>query len=341
MATIDKRGCKYRARVRRRGYPDQIKSFSSRADAEVWVRAVEGEMDRGAFIDRSEAETTTLKTALTRYDREVTTKKKGKKSEQYRIQAWIAHPLAARVLASIRSSDIAEHRDARLAEGRAPQTVINEINLLSHLFEIARKEWGIPVENPCKHVRKPTRREGRDRRLLPGEEVRLLASATPQLKQFIVVAIETAMRRGELNSLSWEWIDLKRRVATLPDTKNGTRRAVPLSSRAVAALEAMAAMTAVDASQEGEGGDEPERTGRVFGWALDGGSISHAFRDACEMAGIEGLRLHDLRHEATSRLVESGKFNMIEIASITGHKTMVMLQRYSHPRAEDLAARLG
>ena len=68
--------------------------------------------------------------------------------------------------------------------------------------------------------------------------------------------------------------------------------------------------------------------------------ISQAFERVCKAAGIEGLTFHDLRHEATSRLFEKG-LGLMEVASITGHKTMQMLKRYTHLRAEDLVGRLG
>lgn len=81
--------------------------------------------------------------------------------------------------------------------------------------------------------------------------------------------------------------------------------------------------------------------GRVFYWWQASDSISHVWRRVCSRAGIEDLRFHDLRHEATSRLFEKGVFEGVEVAAITGHKTLQMLKRYTHLRAEDLARKLG
>ena len=78
--------------------------------------------------------------------------------------------------------------------------------------------------------------------------------------------------------------------------------------------------------------------GRVFGTTYDG--ERQAFVWARKRAGIEGLRFHDHRHEATARLFEKG-FNPMEVSTITGHKTLQMLKRYTHLRAEDLAKRMG
>lgn len=139
----------------------------------------------------------------------------------------------------------------------------------------------------------------------------------------VKVAIETAMRRSELTGLRWEDVSLAHRVVTLRDTKNGDQRAVPLSSRAVAALEGLP-------------GDHLR--GSVFGVTEDW--ITKRFQYCCRKAGINGLRFHDLRHEATSRLFEKG-LNMMEVATITGHKTLQMPKRYTHLRASELALRLG
>ena len=131
------------------------------------------------------------------------------------------------------------------------------------------------------------------------------------------------MRRSELLGLQWSNVDLARRIAFLPITKNGESRGVPLSSRAVAIFRAL----------------PPSSTGRVFG-RLTANALKQSFRRAVRRAGITGLRLHDLRHEATSRFFEKG-LNVMEVASVTGHKTLQMLKRYTHLSATDLATRLS
>jgi integrase len=134
------------------------------------------------------------------------------------------------------------------------------------------------------------------------------------------------MRQGELVGLMWADIDFERRTAILRETKNGTTRSVPLSSTAQAVLRPLALAA--------------NGVGAVFAIEV-GRAVTHAFAKACTKAGIENLHFHDLRHEATSRLFERTDLRDIEIASITGHKTMAMLQRYAHLRASDLANRLG
>ena len=135
------------------------------------------------------------------------------------------------------------------------------------------------------------------------------------------------MRRGELLGLLWDNVDLERRSAFLPVTKNGESRGVPLSSRAVTVLRGLPAAS----------------NGRVFGELTRLAlrlSLRLSFNRATRRAGITGLRLHDLRHEATSRFFEKG-LNVMEVASVTGHKTLQMLKRYTHLSVTDLATRLG
>ncbi|MDQ6959842.1 MAG: site-specific integrase, partial [Mariprofundaceae bacterium] len=187
------------------------------------------------------------------------------------------------------------------------------------------------LANPASGIRKPRVNNQRDRRLLPGEEACLLKAAKGQgLRSAIILALETGMRRGELVDTRWDWVDLKRPVIALPDSKSGDPREVPLTLYAVKTLREL-----------------PRHIdGRVLG--INNDQLTRGFRIACanakdsqgESSPIKGLHFHDLRHEATSRLFEKG-LNPMQVAAITGHKTLQMLKRYTHLQAEDLAKLLG
>lgn len=326
MATIRDRGERqWEARVRRRGFQTICKTFNTKADAEKWAGIVESEMTRRVFVDWREAEKTTLGEALERYLREITPQKKGHQ-EAYVIKAWLRHPLALRPLTAVRSSDLAAYRHERLKEV-GPKTVIHALNVISHLYNVAKSEWGMEgLINPVAAIKKPKLPPGRSRRISATELKRLLEAAADSdmkcLTAIIELALETAMRRGELVALRWEYVDLEKRVAHLPMTKNGEPRDVPLSSRAVEILR-----------------NHPRSTdGRVFPIHPD--SVTRAFGDACKKAGIEGLRFHDQRHEATSRFFEHDGLELMDVAKITGHKTLQMLHRYTHLRAEQVAKKL-
>ena len=297
-------------------------------------------MDRGVFVSRKEAENTTLSGALERYEREVSSEKKGRRQEKARIERWKDHPLGKRALAQIQGKDIAAYRDARLKEV-SPNTVRLELAVLSHLFTIAVKEWGMTgLTNPTFQIRKPKLPKGRDRRLLPGELDRILsASDSPVFSDLVRFAVETGMRRGELAGMTWDMVDLRKRTVTLPETKNGEKRTVPLSTEAVRVLANLARRL-----DEEVWGIKPDSITQAFLRALS--RARKVYEKECEEkkekpdpAYLVDLTFHDLRHEATSRFFEKG-LNPMQVAAITGHKTLQMLKRYTHLKAEDLAEML-
>jgi integrase len=342
----------WKVSIRKKGFPAQYKTFRTKAEALDWASVIESEMVRGVWRDRTRAEGTTVADILERYRQEILPDKKSRQGPESVIRILTASELGRLSLAALSPEALALYRDRRLKTvsrktGRVvtSQTVRHEIALLSRVITHAIKEWGIPLPhgNPCLQIKMPAQAKARDRRLIDDEEERLLAecgkSRNPWLRPVVIFAIETAMRAGEmlekweLNKetatrekksvgLQWSDIDLKKRTAHLPKTKNGEARTVPLSSRAVAVLESL----------------PRSLDGRVFGTTYE--AIHQSFVRACRRAGIEGLRFHDARHEATSRLFEKG-FNPMEVSAITGHKTLQMLKRYTHLRAEDLAKRMG
>ncbi len=337
MANIRERNGRWQARVTLGGQTI-AKTFTSRADALRWARQQQVDLERGLIAPPRPA--VTLGDVIARYLIEVTPQHRGAQQEQYILKGWRLHPLANLPIDKIRPSDIAAARDARLkvvSSGSARR----EIDALSAVFSHACREWQLCDANPISGIRKPAPGRARDRRLLAGELERVVAagSKSPDLDAIVYLALETGMRRSELLCLNWRNINLKDRVAHLPITKNGDPRNVPLSREAVTVLERL-----------------PRNIdGRVF--CKNGTSLSDAFTRAvqrarreyeaeCRESGLDpdpgfliGLRLHDLRHEFASRLIEGG-FNLIEAAAVTGHRTLAMLKRYSHVRHAHLLTKL-
>jgi integrase len=271
-----------------------------------------------------------LADALDEYAKLKAPAKKGYKQALSIIRRWKISGLENRPLSTIRPADIAKHRD-ELAKTLSAQSVRHHLNLVSHLFRIAAKEWGYEsLANPVAIVEKPKLPQGRDRRLRPGEEQRLLAacdkSQSPWLGALVRIALFTAMRQGEIVGLAWGDIDLKNGTLIVRDPKNAERRTVPLSKKARAVFKALRA------SEKAEGQIFQIETGRA---------VTHAFGKVCRDHGFSDLRFHDLRHEATSRLFENLNLRDREIAMITGHKTPAMLWRYTHLKAKDLVKRLS
>lgn len=324
MASIRFRGEKWQCRIQRQGYPTLSKAFINKEDAQRWARGIERSMDLGEY---SPAETTktTLAELIDRYKREVTPTKRGALQERYRLGVIEADKLASMNIKSITSAEVAAFRDRRLATVK-PITARHDLCTLSAVFEHARLEWSYAITNPVRGIRKPSMGHGRERRLEGDEEQRLLAELhkcrSPWIAPLFLFSIETACRRSEALKLQWADVDLSKRIAVLRGTKNGDNRVIPLSSKAVKVLTAL----------------PRDLKGHVFPVPMP--TVRSAFEYARERANIKDLRWHDLRHEAVSRLHELG-LSTVEVASISGHKTLACLARYSHMKVERLAAKLA
>jgi integrase len=358
MASIRKRGSSFQVRIKSDGRVIASKSFGSLKDARDWAKQSEATILRDTWDTTSVSRRMTLREALAQYDDELLRgPKKGKGQEHSVIKQWLKRDsLSTLPLSKIKPSEIVKVRDGMLRDGYSPATTVRHLAALSNVFNVAIREWNMTtLVNPVSMVRKPLVRNARSRVLTETEEALLIEAAELHLggwlKDVVKLALETAMRRSEIARLRWEWVDLGKRVATLPDTKNGTARAVPLTSTAVDLLR----------GRLPENLDGAPAKGVVFpiqhGDAITGAfatAVRRARASYVEQGLIQGksltaldsdrtmidVRFHDLRHCATTRLFDKG-LNVMEVASISGHKTLSMLQRYTHLKAEDLARKLG
>jgi len=327
MASIRFRSNKWQARISRKGQQALVKTFHSKEDAQKWARSIEVEWDKGTFTNQSLAERTTFKELIERYMAEVTPTMRGAKPDLIRLAAISRRPIAKLNLVALTPQRICEYRDLRLQEV-APATVIRELAYFSSIINHARREWGINVSNPVLMVKKPNGPQGRSRILDGAELDKLLEQLKPVgrksiwMAPLVQLALETAMRRGELLSLRWEHVDLVHRTAHIELTKNGEARTVPLSTKAVEML--LKLPRSID--------------GRVFPVTHE--VVSQAFNRARKQAGIENIRFHDLRRTAITKLAERLP-NLVELSAVSGHKSLAMLKRYYHPNPQQLALKLG
>jgi integrase len=323
MATLRNRNNKWQARVRRSGQPDVTKTFLTKIDAEKWARSIETEIDRGSYINTSYAQKTLFKDLIQQYLKEVTPTLRGSLEDTYRLRKLMRHPISKFNLAELTPNKIAKYRDERLKEVK-PNTVIRELAYISSMINHARREWGLGIINPVTQIRKPPQTQGRERVLNDAEMNRILHEVeklNPFMKPLCEFALETAMRRGELLSLYWDDVNLVKRTAHLNVTKNGSSRTVPLSVQALNILNRL----------------PRDINGKIFPLKLN--TVSMGFIKAVRRADIKDFHFHDLRHMALTRL--SSKFtNILELAAISGHKELKMLQRYVHIKAEDLAKKM-
>ncbi len=315
---------KWQAKIRLDCAPAISKTFIKKSDAERFLNQTLVDIDRRVFIDHSKSDSIKFRDLFERYEKNEMLELRGKHVKPALNQ--LKQNFSDFTLTSLKTEHISAFRDLRAKAGKAASTIKKEINLLSKIIDLARKDWGFQLaQNPCESIKRPVEQNERDRRLQADEENRLLTSCAVSSEQLCVIttfAIETCARLSELLSLRWSDVDFEKRTARIVMSKNGESRSIPLSSRAIAVLREIPS----------------KKNERIFSNWSAADSFSKTFKRACASAEIENLHFHDLRHEAISRL--ASRFQQHEMMKISGHKTPAMLSRYYHPRAEDFARRL-
>lgn len=324
MASIRFRTHKWQCRIQRQGYPTLSKAFDTKEDAQRWARGIERAMDLGEY-EPADTTVITLADLIDRYKKEVTPTKRGASREKYRLDGIKADKVASLNIKTITSADVAAFRDRRMLKVK-PITARHDLCAISGVFEHARLEWSYAITNPVRGVRMPPMGKGRDRRLVGDEEERLLAELqhcrSKWMVPLFVFSIETACRQGEALKLKWADIDMGKRIAVFRETKNGDNRVIPLSGQVIQLLTKL----------------PRDLKGNVFPVPMP--TVRSAFEQARKRANLRDLRWHDLRHEAVSRLHELG-LSTVEVAAISGHKTLACLARYTHMKVERLAEKLA
>lgn len=339
MASIKQyRGKTWRAIVRRKGFPSESKTFELKKDAEAWAARVEAKQGVSEYdpLQLKEAKVTTVGILFDRYIREVGPSKKGR-NELGTLNRLRRDAAFMRLrLDRITPRDVRDWRDARGKEVQ-PQSVNREMNTISGVFTHAIKEWGIPLSaNPCHSV---SRFRGADKfrnkrwsaadtntflKACSWDEASIPLKGRDYVGWALLIAIETAMRIGELClPLVSDFYPDERRVF-LRDTKNGDERNVPLSLAALRYFKHLCS------------GRKPEE--KIF--PINANTMSEYVLEVRRKCGLEHLVFHDSRHEAATRLSKKLS-NVLELSAVTGHRSLAALKRYYHPDATDLAAKLG
>ena len=314
--------------IRRKDRPTFRATFDSLEEAEKTRLKIEGDGSLKIFRDYAAATKHTFAELCERYIKEVSPEHKGSASEICRLRRILREEaFPHKLLARLTTEDLQSFIKRRTGEV-APATVDRDIDIIAQVLRYADDVWKIaPCESPLKGLRRPRYFNERNRRLRAGEEEMLLDAArddeNPYIEPLIVIALQTAMRRGEILGLTRQDVDFEARSALLRETKNGRSRNVPLNEIAMKALRAL-----------------PEtEDGRFFPVTPNALKLAWT-RRVLPRAGIEGLHFHDLRHEATSRLAESGHYPLVELQAITGHRDVRMLLRYSHLCVRKLAEKM-
>lgn len=333
MASITPHKKGYRAQVRFKEQRDSA-VFATKAEAREWASERETAMRRMAATGINTEKT--VQDAFDRYGKEVSSTKKGEDWEVTRMAAIAQHKVAGKVLGKymlceVTADTLGQWRDMRLAEGLTGSTINRDFALLSHIFTSARREWKWLAANPTSDVRRPANSPSRDRLINQNDIDKILQSLgyagevrtkSDRVAAAFLFAIETAMRAGEICALRRNWVTGN--VAHLPAivNKNGSKRDVPLSARA---LELLASLPV-----------DPDDDDELFG--MTSSRIDALFRKGRDKALVGDLTFHDTRHLAITRLAR--KLNILELARMVGHRDLKTLQIYYNETAEEIAKKL-
>jgi integrase len=305
MATFEKRFGKWRVAIFKKGFRKSA-TFDTKEEAKAWAAKVE--------FSITHTPRKTLHDALQRYLDTVSIHKKGKRWETARI-AVFKRQMPNRLLSAVTSDALAKWRDDRL-KAVSTGTVRREMNLFANILEIATTEWEWLDANPFRKVKRPPDGRPRDRIITDAEVAEFVAACTSDMQKRVATAflfaLETGMRAGEIVGL--RPIDMHNKFVVLPETKNGTERKVPLSSKARELLPAN-------------------------GFDLTSEQLDIHFRKVRDRLGRD-YTFHSTRHTAATRIGQSGKLSVFEFAAMFGWKDLKMAMRYCHSDTSDIADRL-
>jgi integrase len=320
-------GTRWRAQVRRKGYEQQSAYFSRKTDAEHWARDVESKIDAGKHLTGAESKKHSVAELIDRYCVEILPHKKSAKDQRQQLKVWKKH-LGALKLSEVTTDRIlAARKSISEQSGRSCDQVSNAtVNrywaALSHVFEIATREYGWLEQNPMKRIKKLKEPQGRVRFLDKDERSALFeacaASVNPYLETIVLIALTTGMRRGEILGLTWDRVNLETGLVIIEEPKNGQRRSNHFLQIICDRLGAIKTNTAANSAFV-----FPSRNG------LKPNDIKSAWYTAVKDAGLEDFRFHDLRHTAASYIAMDGG-TIPEIAAVLGHKSFQMASRYAH-----------
>lgn len=340
MASIIQHRGKWRAQVRRKGFPVYTKTWDTKAQAERWARQVEADIERGLRPSATAVAGGSYTVAAMIEDyrrlREASRPVRDTSTEHYnlvRLAGYLGDLDASR----LRPEDLVGYAQRRADEGAGPYTVNTEISKLGTVMRMVASlkhmtlpdvvQQARPLLNHLKLIGGGGRRE---RRPTDDELARVIAhmEATYGLVYADAVrfAVGTAMRRGEIVRVTWGDLDDKRRLVLVRDRKDPRQKAG--NDQWVPLLADTATGDMWDLVQR-----QPRTSDRIF--PIHEQTLTKYFTWTCRALAIPDLHLHDLRHHAISLLFEQG-YRIEQVALVSGHRSWQHLKRYTNLRPEDL-----
>lgn len=341
MASVEKRGEAWRARVRRSGTV-LYRTCDTEAEAVAWAADTEARLVSGAVPAAPEKSVNEL-TVAELFDRYARTVSPEKGAAQFEINALrkigrhfteMAEAGYGPTLATgVTGPVMAAWRDRRKGE-ISGSSINRELSTISSVFNTAIKEWGLSLAvNPVGQIMRPKNNPSRRRRVTPDEQVKIVKFLTWSGKTapgttrhwvawVFCLCLETGMRVSEALRMTWDHVHLDKRFVHLPKTKNGHARDVPLSRKALALFLLL---------------PEAHRLGRVV--PVNYGTFGVYWREALTDAEIEDLHFHDTRREAATQTAK--KLSVMELAKMIGHRDLRYTMVYYEPDPTELADKLG
>ncbi len=361
MATIIERTTKagqkrFTVQIRLKGARPVTKTFQTKGEANAYIQDMESDIRHGRHLPAQEAERRTLSELIDRYLDSPDFNDKAPNTrycQKAQLEYW-RQQLGHKTLSTLTTPVIADERDWLLqgttqrktggklppalrykgkqkaedleSAQRSPATCNRYLAALSHCLTYGQMQLNWIASNPCKMVKKSKEPKGRVRVLTEEERTALLeagrASKNEALYPFLILALSTGCRKNEILNLRWPDIDFTRRSITIQESKNGTRRVLPLRGTAEKLMEERSHLRRLDTDLVFPG---PQRHGRETKPV----AIRNAWDRALTAAGIEDFRVHDLRHCAASAMAMNGA-SLPELAALLGHRQLSMVQRYAH-----------
>ena len=328
----------YTACIRIKGHKPMYATFDRKTDAQIWVQEYEPKIKRGKKITEYEATKHTLNELIDRYIEIELPKRKETDQKKYKMQLqWWKNHIGMYLLSNVTPALLSECKEKLTTEQsakpkgnnktRSGATANRYMACLSIVLSIACKEWGWIEENPMLKVRKYTECANKDR-FLNQEEIKQVLQGcmnfdlkgdnyNKETYLFVLIALSTGARYSEIHKLTWDNVDFKNRQFYFLQTKNGENRGVPMSETVYQELKAFKKVRNIKNN---------------YLWTTKDGrkliDMRVRFYKVLEVSGVK-CRFHDLRHTVASHIAMNGG-SLLDIAQITGHKTMQMVKRYSH-----------
>ena len=315
MAHIRRHRNKWQSIVRISGHPIIAKSFTSKTDARHWAASVELKVKRDD-VGLSKINFPRFKDIALRYIGEVSSTKKSFIKERYIINALMNESWAEYPIHKINPCVIGKYRDKHIKR-ISGSSVNRSLDVISTIFTTCKKEWGYPVSNPVTSIRRPKKAEPRNRRFTDHELDKLIKGnrASPKLRIIIQIALETAMRQGEILRIKPEHINGYTLFIPVAKTKP---RTIPLTLKAVSLLN-----------------------NAELPFNITGNALTKQFRKLCKYYGIKDAHFHDLRKQSLTNFMLKKKLSVAETMLIAGHSDPRMLLRtYNNLKVEDVADKL-